>query len=72
MNHGCIVHYPNQKHYSILKKVSEINKEKLSAAKEKRFGLGGNLHHESQCKSIFQIILLLTRITFTLTHVRKG
>ena len=52
MNHGCIVHYPNQKHYSTLKKVSVTNKEKITAAKEKRFSLGGNLHQESQCKSI--------------------
>ena len=51
-NSECIVHYPNQKSYSTLKKVSQINKERLCAAKEKRIKLGGNLHHESQCESI--------------------
>ena len=52
MNHGCIVHYPNQKHSSALKKLSEIKKEKISDAKEKRINLEGNLHNESRCKSI--------------------
>lgn len=51
-NHGCRVHYPNQKRSSTLKKVLEINKENLSAAKEKRISLVRNLQHESQCKSI--------------------
>ena len=52
MNHRCIVDYPNQKHYSTLKKISDIKKVKLSAAKEKRISLGRNLHKDSQCKSI--------------------
>ena len=45
MNQGYIVHYLNQKHYSTLKKILEINKEKASDAKEKWMSLGGNLHH---------------------------
>ena len=52
MNHGCTVHYPNQKHYSTLNKVSEINKEKRSTVKEKQFSQGGHFPHESQYQSI--------------------
>ena len=73
MNHGCIVHYPNQTHYATLKNVLEISKEKICAAKVKRFSLGGHLHHKFQSNvRVFQIILLLTRITFILTDVTKG
>ena len=32
MNRGCVVHYPNQNDYSTLKKVSDINREKITAA----------------------------------------
>ena len=70
MNHGCIFNYPNQNHSSTLKKVSEINKEKISTAKKKRVWMEiCIMNHKAR---FFRIILLLTRITFTLTHFTKG
>ena len=54
MNRGK-VHYPNQKHHSTFKKVSEIDKEKISVTKDNRISLNGNLHHDTAQKMKFSI-----------------
>lgn len=43
----CIVHYPNLKSYSKIKKLTQINIEKIKLAKEKRQQVGG-VHYHSQ------------------------
>ena len=49
---NCIIHYENQKNYSQIKKLSDINKEKILKAREKRESIGGDHYHEEQCSSI--------------------
>ena len=50
---SCIVHYPIKDClYSSIKDLSEINKEKIYAAKATRLRLGGKNLHEEQCSSI--------------------
>ena len=66
-----LVHYPNEKHYSTLKKVLAISKEKLSAAKEKYISLGRNLYCISQRKSIPDNFIVSSH-HITLTHVTTG
>ena len=51
-NRICVVHYPNQQKYSNIKDISDINKEKITAAKEKRSRIGGDHLHKKQCDTI--------------------
>lgn len=48
----CIVHYPNQRQYSDVKELSDINKEKITKAKVKRMREGGSHLHFEQCSKI--------------------
>ena len=49
----CIIHYPiKEGKYSKIKTISEINEEKIYAAKKHREELGGQNYHEEQCCSI--------------------
>ena len=47
----CIIHYENSSSYSVIKKLSETNIERINLAKEKRLQLGGT-HHHFQCDQI--------------------
>ena len=50
---SCIVHYPSKDClYSSIKDLSDINKDKIYAAKATRLRLGGKHFHEEQCNSI--------------------
>ena len=51
-NRICVVHYQNQQRYSNIKDISDINKEKITAAKEKRSRIGGDHLHKKQCDTI--------------------
>ena len=48
----CIVHYDNQKIYSAVKSLSEINLERIKQAKEKRLKIGGINSHNEKCDQI--------------------
>ena len=50
----CIVHYDNL-NYSVLKKLSDTNIERINLAKEKRLKLGG-AHHHNQCDQIPSVL----------------
>ena len=47
----CIVHYGNQRHYSVLKKLSAINSEQINLAREKRLQIG-SAQNNNQCDQI--------------------
>ena len=47
----CIIHYESSSSYSVIKKLSETNIERINLAKEKRLQLGG-AHHHFQCDQI--------------------
>ena len=48
----CIVHYDNQKIYSAVKSLSEINLERIKQAKEKRLKIGGINSYKEKCDQI--------------------
>ena len=49
----CIIHYKiKDARYSKIKSISDINKEKIYAAKRIRESKGGAYHHEEQCMTI--------------------
>ena len=48
----CIVHYPNQRHYSDVKQLSDTNKDKITKAKVKRMQEGGSHLHYDKCSII--------------------
>ena len=52
-NLQCIIHYNiKNANYSKIKPISEINQEKIYAAKSIRKSKGGNHHHREQCDAI--------------------
>ena len=52
-NLQCIIHYNiKNANYSKIKPISEINQEKIYAAKSIRKSKGGNHHHKEQCDAI--------------------
>ena len=51
----CIAHYGNQSHYSVLKKLSAINIERINLTREKRLQIG-DAHNHNQCDHIPSII----------------
>ena len=51
-NLNCIIHYENQSSYSIIKKLSETNINRIFEAKEKRSRIGGRNSHADQIKQI--------------------
>ena len=51
-NLNCIIHYENQSSYSIIKKLSETNINRIFEAKEKRSSTGGRNSHADQIKQI--------------------
>ena len=51
-NVNCIIHYENQSSYSILKKHSETNINRIFEAKEKRSRIGGRNSHADHIKQI--------------------
>ena len=48
----CIVHYPDQRHYSDVKELSDRNKDKITKAKVKRMQEGSSHLHYNQCSTI--------------------
>lgn len=48
----CVVHYAYQTSYSIIKELSDVNKEKIIQAKKKRTEVGGSHSHADQCSTI--------------------
>ena len=48
----CIIHYEDQNEYSEIKSLSNVNKEKIIFAKQKRERIGGQHLHEEQCSNI--------------------
>ena len=48
----CVVHYKNQTKYSNLKNLSELNRERIQLANEKRARIGGAYSHEEQYSMI--------------------
>ena len=51
-NVNCIIHYENQSSYSIIKKHSETNINRICEAKEKRSRIDGRNSHADQIKLI--------------------
>ena len=51
----CIVHYPNQRKYTKLKSLSDVNKTKIKKAKEVRENLGGKNHYLIQCEDVPEV-----------------
>eukprot|EP00794_Sanderia_malayensis_P019309 gene19309-21233_t len=50
---SCIVHFSiNDSKYTRIKTISDINKEKIYAAKALKQELGGANHHKEQCESV--------------------
>ena len=49
---NCIIHYENQSSYSIIKKDSEANINRIFEAKEKRSRIDGRNSHANQIKQI--------------------
>jgi len=52
----CIVHYKKQSNYSQLKRLTEVNIQRIREAKVKRLKIGGAHTHDEQTNLIPDII----------------
>lgn len=57
---NCIVHYKGQKSYSTIKKLSDVNINRILEAKDKREEIGGDNLHQEQINLIPETINLET------------